>query len=31
LFRLVGVDPPLKPEADREALREAVVNWFGTK
>jgi hypothetical protein len=31
LFRLVGVDPPLNPDAEHEALRDALVDWFAEK
>ena len=31
LFRLVGVDPPLNQDAEREALREVLADWFAEK
>lgn len=30
LFRLVGVDPPLSLDAERTALREALIERFAT-
>jgi hypothetical protein len=31
LFRLVGVDPPLNVESEREALREFIADRFAAK